>query len=103
MQGFLTKLEKEYEELYDVTSYLKEVICISAMDKIGHSGATLHQMKRGSERHSDFLETMADAFSVGEYEDMRGYEFQIYLFIESADSQRVKIATELLITQNPTI
>ena len=34
---------------------------------------------------------------------MSGNEFQIHLFIESADSQMAKMATELLETENPTM
>ena len=46
---------------------------------------------------------MFDAFSVAEYEDMTGDELQIHLFVESADSQNAKMATELLETENPTM
>ena len=47
----------------------------------------LIQTKREQDRHSDYLNKLSNLFSVGEYEAMSRGEFQIHLFIESADSQ----------------
>ena len=63
----------------------------------------LIQTKRGSERHSDFLEKISEKFSVAEYDEMSGDEFEIHLFIKSADTHMQKIATELLEKENPTM
>ena len=51
----------------------------------------LIQTKRGSERHRDFLEKISELWSVAEYEDMTGDEFQTHLFIESANSHMRKL------------
>ena len=58
----------------------------------------LMQNKRGFEKRSDYLEKLSELFSVADYEYLSGDEFQIHLFIESADSQMAKMATELLET-----
>ena len=63
----------------------------------------LIQTKRGSERHSNYLEKISELYSVAEYNDMTGDEFQIHLFIELADTQMSKNSTELLGTENPTM
>ena len=63
----------------------------------------LIQIKSGQENHSDYLDKLSNLFSVVEYEQMSGYEFQIHLFIESANSQMAKTAMELLETENPTM
>ena len=61
----------------------------------------LIKTKRGSERHSDYLEKISELYSVAEYDDITGDKFQIHLFILSADSHMQKIATELLDIENP--
>ena len=48
---------------------------------------TLIQTKRGSEKHSDFLEKISDNYSMAEFD-----EFQIHLSINSADAHLSKIA-----------
>ena len=40
---------------------------------------------------------------MAEYDDMTGEEFQIHLFIESANSHMQTVATELLGKENPTM
>ena len=63
----------------------------------------LLQTKRGSDKHSDFLERLKENYSVAEFEEMSGDEFQIHLFIREADAQMSRIATELLEKEKPTI
>ena len=63
----------------------------------------LIQTKRGSEKHSDFLEKISENYSVAEYETISGDEFQIHLFINSAGAHMSKIALELLEKENPTM
>ena len=54
----------------------------------------LIQTKRGQEKHSDYLDKLIDLFSVAEYEQMSGDEFQIQLFIESADPQMARMVKQ---------
>ena len=63
----------------------------------------LLQTKRGSDKHSDFLERISENYSVAEFEKMRGEELQIDLFIRDADPQMSKIATEILEKDTPTM
>ena len=63
----------------------------------------LIQAKKESEIHSDFLEQISEKFSVAEYDEMTGDEFQIHLFIESPDAHMQKLATELLGKENSTM
>ena len=55
--------------------------------------------KRGSDRHSDFLEKIVENYSVVEFEQMIGKELMIHLFIWDADPQISKLATEILKTE----
>ena len=64
---------------------------------------TLIQTKRGSEKHSDFLEKTSENYSLAECDEMSGNEFQIHLFINSANAHMAKIATELLEKENLTM
>ena len=53
------------------------------------------QTKCRQEKHSDYFDKLSSLFSVAEYEQMSGDEFQIHMFIESADPQMAKMAKEL--------
>ena len=63
----------------------------------------LLQTKRGSDKHSDFLERISENDSVAEFEKMSGEELQIHLFIRDADPQMSRIATEVLEKDKPTM
>ena len=41
--------------------------------------------KRGSDKHSDFLEKIVENYSLVEFEQMTGEELMIHLFIRDAD------------------
>ena len=63
----------------------------------------LRNTKRGSDRHSDFLEILVENDSVVEFKQMTGQALMIHLFIRDADPQMSKIATEILRTEKPTV
>ena len=63
----------------------------------------LLQTKRGSDKHSDFLERLKENYNVAEFEEMSGDEVQIHLFIREADAQMSRIATEILEKENPSV
>ena len=44
------------------------------------------QKKRGSDKHSDFLERLKENYNLAEFEEMSGDELQIHLFIREADA-----------------
>ena len=48
---------------------------------------TLIQTKRGSEKHSDFLEKISENYSVAECDEMSGDEFQIHLLSQPSPVQ----------------
>ena len=58
--------------------------------------------KRGSDKHTDFLEKIVENYSVVEFEQMTGEELMIHLFIRDADPQMRKLATEILQTEKLT-
>ena len=58
--------------------------------------------KKGSERHSDFLEKIVEHYSVIEFHQMTGDELIIHLFICDADQQMSKVAQEVFRSEKPT-
>ena len=61
----------------------------------------LLKAKRGSKKHSDFLDKFVNLLSVMEFDSMTGNEMVIYLFVECADSQMVRLALDLLAREKP--
>ena len=63
----------------------------------------LIKAKRGQYKHIDYLDKLGSLFSVVEFEELTGDEYQIHLFFETAVPQMVKTAKELLEKDNPTM
>ena len=59
--------------------------------------------KRGSDKHSDFLEKIVENYSVVEFDQMTGEELMIHLFMRDADPQMSKLATDILRTNKATV
>ena len=68
--------EKSLEELTTKLRQPKHLRCM-----------TLIQTKRGSEKHSDFLEKISENYSVAECDEMSGDEFQIHLLSQPSPVQ----------------
>ena len=59
--------------------------------------------KRGSDKHSDFLEKIVENYSVVEFDQVTGEELMILLFMRDADPQMSKLATDILRTNKPMV
>ena len=56
----------------------------------------LLKAKRGSEKHSDFLDKLGNLLSVAEFDSMTGDEMVIHLFAECANPKMVRLAMDML-------
>ena len=65
IQCFLSKLENEYDEIYDVTSDLKDIICVSANDELLSSRQdNIEKLETDADLEPKFLEKETNLIEV---------------------------------------
>ena len=61
------------------------------------------KVKRGNERHSDFLYTIENLMSIAEFNTMTLDEMIIHLFAETADNTMSRLVLEILAGTKPLV